>query len=152
MIFKYKRGLSTVVTTLIVILLVLIAIAIIWLVIGRLIGSGAEKVDLGKFTLSLELLSAKTSGTNDIEVVVKRKAGEGELTGINFILENANGETEIIKNDAIGSFQELEEKTFTITPTNLILTDIVKVSIAPIIKTSSGKEEALDIVSEIDVG
>ena len=43
-----KRGLSKVVTTLIVILLVLVAIGIVWVVVKDVITEGSEEVSTGK--------------------------------------------------------------------------------------------------------
>ena len=50
-----KKGLSTVVTTLIVILLVLVAIAIIWVVIRNVIESGAGQIDVRSTCLGIDL-------------------------------------------------------------------------------------------------
>ncbi|MBS3085561.1 hypothetical protein J4225_02650 [Candidatus Pacearchaeota archaeon] len=145
-----KRGLSTVVTTLIVILLVLVAIAVIWIVIRGVIESGTEQIGIGQFTIDMKITQAYIdSGAGGLIVSVQRNPGKGDLTGIRFIVENDGGQTEIIKADETTHasnfpFNELETKTFDI-PTSLTGT-ITKVSIAPIILTESGKEKDLDII------
>ena len=49
-----KRGMSTVIASLLVIILVLVAIAIVWLAIRGLIQKNAEKVSLSQFTIDLK--------------------------------------------------------------------------------------------------
>ena len=66
-----KRGMSTVITTLILIVLVLTAVAIIWAVISNMISEGTEDVGLGAFTISLDIEKI-TLKENTIDVQVKR--------------------------------------------------------------------------------
>ena len=61
-----KKGLSMVVTSLIIILLVLVAIGIIWVVVQNIITEGTEQVSLGKFTINLEIRSAKINTAGGI--------------------------------------------------------------------------------------
>ena len=60
-----KRGLSTVVTTLILILLVLVAIGIVWVVIKNVLSEGAEEVSLDKFTVDLEIKNCQADDSNN---------------------------------------------------------------------------------------
>ena len=46
-----KKGLSTIVITLIIILISLVAVGIIWVVVRNVIQTGTEQVALGQFTL-----------------------------------------------------------------------------------------------------
>ena len=46
-----KKGLSAVVTTLIIILLVLVAVGIIWVVVQNIVTEGAESISLELFTV-----------------------------------------------------------------------------------------------------
>jgi len=158
-----KKGLSTVVTTLIVILLVLVAIAVIWVVIRGVIERGTEQIGIGRFTIDMEIKSAtygdtpRTGTTTEtINVAVTRNPGKGDLTGINFILEDSAGQIETIKKDETNyasnfPFNELQTKTFTLKPTIILPTEITKVSIAPIIKTESGKAQDLEVMSKSNV-
>ena len=150
-----RRGLSMVVTSLIIILLVLVAIGIIWVVVQNIISEGSEQVSLGQFTIDLEI--KKVTITDDItlsqiDVVVKRNPGEGELMGVNFIVEG-NDVAEVYPinlEDAGLTLGELGQNTFPLDLTGTSFgsaSEIEKVSIAPILITSGGNEF---VGSEID--
>jgi len=84
-----KKGLSTVVTTLIIILLVLVAIGIIWVVISNVITQGSEQIFLDKFTMDLDLKNVNANnGSNTVTMDVKRNAGKGDLYGLKFIFND----------------------------------------------------------------
>ncbi len=143
-----KRGLSTVVTTLILILLVLVAIGIIWVVIENVITDNSEKISLGKFTTDLDIENAYAQG-NDMHVKIKRNPGEGDLVGIKFIFQGTTG-SEYFEEDT--TLKELEEQNFVFSLTNLAASTVEKVSIAPIFKLKSGKKFIGDIVKTYKTG
>ena len=134
-----KKGLSTVVTTLIIILLVLVAVGIVWVVISNLIREGVEEVSLGKFTIDLNIKDVKIQ-TDSIDVKIKRNPGKGELTGIKFLVSDGV-KTEVFEMPT--NMGELAEQTFTLDYDGLVK----EISIAPILKSESGKES---IGNEID--
>ena len=49
------KGLSDVVTTLVIILISLVAIGVVWVVIQNVIQKGSEQVELGRFLVNLKL-------------------------------------------------------------------------------------------------
>jgi hypothetical protein len=127
-----KRGLSTIVATLIVILLVLVAVAIVWTVLRNLIQKSTEEITLSKLTIDLKIDSVRI--TNDsASVKVKRNPGEGDIKGISFIIFDGFN-TKIIEKTGI-TLEPLERKTFVLNYTG----SIVKISIAPMFETESGK-------------
>ncbi len=67
-----KRGLSGVVTSLILILLVLVAVGIVWVVVKNIISEGSEQVSLGMFTVDLEIKNVKVN-EGGVDVKVERK-------------------------------------------------------------------------------
>lgn len=139
-----SKGLSTIVATLLIILLTLVAVGIIWIVIKNVISNGSEQASLGKFTLNLEIKSiSRDSNTNSMNVKIKRNTGEGEISGLAFIAYNGDG-TEIVKIENV-SLNQLEEKTFEIDLSDLNVTNLEKVSIAPIFTLESGKQITGDI-------
>lgn len=86
-----KKGLSTVVTTLIIILLVLVAIGIVWFVVGGLLENSAERIDvLSECPLiQLDIVSASTCNASECSVSVNRKDGDGETpAGIRMVVTN----------------------------------------------------------------
>lgn len=137
-----KRGLSEVVTTLIIILLVLVAIGVIWVVVQNLIKQGADEISTGgNFLVDLEITGVqKIPGDELYQVSVTRNPGAGNLEGLMFIFEGG-GKTDSIKNNtALG---ELDSEIFAVTNNsaynNAILYDLggsalEKVSVAPIFK------------------
>jgi hypothetical protein len=131
-----KKGLSTIVATLIIILLVLVAAGIIWVIVRNVIQGNAEQIDLGKLTLDLNI--EKVSFVeNNVSITLKRNAGVGEFVALAFIIEdgeNSDSFTEKV------SMNELEIRTFIFTLNNTNPDEITKIRIFPIFRLSSGKE------------
>jgi len=135
-----KRGLSTVVTTLILILLVFVAIGIVWVVIKNVLSEGVEGVFLEKFTVSLKIKNVEIDDSeNNISMRIKRNPGAGDLFGIKFIISNGTN-TEIIEIET--TMKELEEQTFILNYSGLVK----DVSIAPILRLGSGRISIGNIV------
>ena len=133
---RNQRGLSAIIVTLILILLSIVAVGIVWVVVTNILKSNTENVSsgVGQLSLNLELQNVLIRDTGEIDVIVKRNAGEGDLSGINFIVSDGKNSDVIERPETIN---ELETKTFTITSTDLNNAAFVKeVSIAPV---SGGK-------------
>ena len=136
-----KRGLSTVVTTLIIVLLVIVAIGIIWAVIGNLIRTGSEEVNTGRISLSIDIKNVKDvlGFPDQVEVTVKRNVGEGNLKDLKFVLDDGTN-TEVVTQENVG-LVELGEATYTFDKGMAIGTNIIKkVSVIPVYESSSGKK------------
>ncbi|MDD5012395.1 MAG: LamG domain-containing protein [Candidatus Nanoarchaeia archaeon] len=134
-----KKGLSTIIITLILILVSLVAIGIFWVVVNNLIKGGTENISgLGRFTLSAEIKGVSIdNSSNEITLSVERKAGAGEMAGIKFIFYS-DTDTEIVTEDI--ELEELAQKQFTF---HLVMNvnDVTTISIAPIF--SSGGEDSV---------
>ena len=143
-----KRGLSAIVATLIIILLTLVAVGIIWAVVRNILQSGAEEVELGQFTLDLQIKAVQVEDGDVTIVLIRRNQGQGEFVGMNFIFSDGQN-SEIIRENI--SLQELEEKTFTFTLTTISTSALKSVSVSPIYRTSSGKETIGSISDMFDV-
>ncbi len=128
-----KRGLSTIIVTLILIGLSLVAIGIFWVIIRDMINRQASGISLEKLTVSMDIENVYSPGGNNISVQVKRNTGKGEIIGIKFIFYNET-DNEVFSGNT--SLKELEIKTFTFI-LNMNVTEIEKVSIAPIFKSNS---------------
>ncbi|GBE19501.1 hypothetical protein BMS3Abin17_00224 [archaeon BMS3Abin17] len=140
-----KKGLSTIVTTLLIILLVLVAAGMVWSVVKNIISEGAEGISLGRTTLGLEIISLEIKDSS-IDVRIKRNIGEGDLIGVRFSLKD-NESSEIIEKPT--TMQELEERTFTLRQAEFSLVNLrnlTEISIAPILGTGSGKQTIGDLV------
>ena len=82
-----KRGLSTIVATLIIILLVLVAVGLIWVVVRNVIQDSAEQVQLGRFTLDLSIEQVQLN-ENQVSVKLKRNAGDGDFVALKFVVDD----------------------------------------------------------------
>ena len=90
---RNTKGLSTVVTTLIIILLVFVAIGIVWAVVQGIFGKAEDKIDIQSLcmgvTLSVE--EATCTGTPlTCSVQVKQFGGEA-INGVKIVFSNAAG-------------------------------------------------------------
>ena len=83
-----KRGVSDVITTVLMILLVIAAIGILWLVVSRFVRTGTEGVGSASDCLStdLEIVSANNVNGNSLSASVKRNSGDGSISEIKFFV------------------------------------------------------------------
>jgi hypothetical protein len=147
-IIKNQKGLSAIVSTLIIILLVLVAVGIIWVVVRNLVQEGAEEIDLGRFTLDLEIKRAQIENGDVTVVVVRRNPGQGNYIGMNFVFFDGIN-SEIIRENT--TLQELEERSFTFTLTEISTDSLETISVAPIFELSSGEESVGDVADSFEV-
>jgi hypothetical protein len=126
------RGLSTIIATLLIILLVMVSVAIVWGVVRSLIKTNAESISLGKFTISLEIVSIRQTA-EDVNIKVKRNVGEGEVESLIFSIFDGE-DTHIFEIENV-SLKELETKTFVVDYQG----DIVSVSVYPVFLGGNGK-------------
>ena len=160
--FSNKKGISEVVTVLLIVLLVLAAIAIVWQVVMPLINKTANEVTAGCVALNLNIESAICAYDNEsnaeIAVTLKRNTGGDDIKSLNFIVYDTQNSMKFLFGDeSIDDIdgeipQILEKKTFTIYVTNLSETltpeDISKIAIAPVIPTDSGDKLCGEIASK----
>ena len=141
------KGLSTVVTTLLIILLSLVAIGIIWVVVKNLIGNAATEISFDKFSLNLGISNAYIDGS-EVKVAVRRSAGAGSLSGVYFIFHNGTSSSSVKRNIAL---KELEEKTFTFNSSEVGGIDNVElVSVSPVY-LNSGTDVILGITDTAEI-
>ena len=131
-----KRGISGIILTILMIVLALFAVGIVWTIIQNIISEESESIELGLSRLDVEIQGVKIEDDN-ITVDVKRKVGQGNLTGLKFIF--SDGENTEDKEREV-SLKELEEKSFSFALDELNISEIEKVSIAPVFLSSSGEE------------
>lgn len=81
-----KRGLSDVVTTVLIILLVLAAVAIIWGYLGNTLNKAGSQITSACLTLDLKAVSCKSSAT-EANISYQRNSGEGNLINVTAIFD-----------------------------------------------------------------
>ncbi len=145
---KKRRGLSSIVTRLIIILLVIVLIGVIWVVVEGVLQSTSTSINLQQYTLNLKIESAKLSSNNSsIAVTVGREAGAGNFSAIDFIFSNGNESKTIRRN---GSIQELGNKNYNFLLSEIGLNNLDEVSIAPVL-TSYGRTAVGNILYTISL-
>ena len=115
-----KKGVSDVVTAVLLILLVVAAVGILWAVVQSLVSDSTGNV--GSSTICLtNTFSIESAIDNNINTVVKIKKTQGsdEITGINFFVDGASKDATETDVPSLG-----ETETFTLTVTNVIGKDI----------------------------
>ena len=133
--FKDKRGLSTIVVTLILIVLSLVAVGVIWVVVSNLLNTGTQQAtsSFGQIFLNLKVQNVNIKSNGDVDVTVQRNSGAGDLKAINFIVSDGT-DSKVIKQ--ITSLQELGTQTFTLPYSTLGSMAIKIISLAPVINSN----------------
>ncbi len=118
-----KRGMSAVVTTLIIILLVIVALGIIWVVVKNVIQGGVSQVELSQKCQEVEIQATKlvnttTDGTGYNLTLTRTGTGD-EIGGIKVVFFNDATNSEVIEfGDAL---EPLETSTQTLTLTTPVV-------------------------------
>ncbi len=135
-----KRGLSEVVTTVLIILLVLVAIGIIWAAVRPTIESSGSRISGDCLTLQLETVSCAfsdngvTPGLYDVSVM--RNVGVGNLQAIKLIF---NDGTSTLVLEQASTIDELNTANFNNVLTGL--TGTVTVKSAGVVGLSGGSTQ-----------
>lgn len=139
-----KKGISTIIATIMMILFVLIAAGVVWVIIQNLLTEQTEDISSGLERITLSIVEDSITLTDtQISLVITRDIGEGNLAKIKIILYNENDESYSENIDAGKLTEELGSQKFTISKGGFAT--IKKISIAPI-SESSGKESVGRIV------
>lgn len=104
---KNKKGLSTIVATLIIILLVLVATGIIWVVVRNVIQGGSEDVEINAKCLDSQVVATQTTRTefgnpavqysnNTVKVTLERLGGNDEIGGVNIVFTDIDEQSNFI--------------------------------------------------------
>lgn len=131
-----KRGLSTLVATLLIILVSLVAVAVIWLVISSVLQKQSQQILTGQSNVALQIQKVQVEPDNvTMDVTVKRDPGEGNFTAMNLIFSDGKNSEAVEENVTLA---QLGEQTFIVTPSNI--KNVKTVSVAPILSQSSSQE------------
>ena len=136
---KNKKGLSAVVTTLIIILLVLVAIGIVWVVVRNIVEEGTSEVAIKVKCLDVDVRAIAVNCTDPAacSVTVKRNAGGEEIAGVKLVFyEGATGGNVVSYDQPIVALA-----TTTITGTDSGLTTPDKVEVTAYFKNDAGEEQ-----------
>ena len=147
-----KRGLSTIVTTLLIILLSIVAIAVVWVVIANVVQSGTEQIALGQKCINVNFNSVSVlpvfGQAGSYSVTLSRGSGGDPIAGVKVTVFNADNENSDILEFGSG-LNVLETKTQTII-TNIINAN--KFDITPYFTDSSGNEQLCPQTKSFSLG
>jgi len=130
-----KKGVSTVVVSILLVLVAIMAVVIIWQILKPAIKKSTEQTDIALFTVNLKIIKAEILDDVQMKIIIKRGVGKGNLSKIRVILFNNNQDSQIyVANE---NLRELETKTF-IFP--LEIANPTKVEIYPVVNVK-GKEK-----------
>ncbi|MBU4308751.1 MAG: hypothetical protein KJ566_03070 [Nanoarchaeota archaeon] len=140
---KNTKGLSGVITTLIIILLVIAAIGIIWAVVNPFIKDSGEEFDTTTKCLNVGVEPTKLSCEDGIcNVTVQRSAGEDEITGVKLIFYDTNEENTYI-NTTSENIVKSAIKTYSFIDT--AFTGVSKVEVAAYFTDASGNDASCQV-------
>jgi FlaG/FlaF family flagellin (archaellin) len=107
-----KRGLSDVVTTVLIVLLTIVAIAILWSFLQPMFTNSGKQVQTQQecLALSLEVTNCDSVATYS-NVTVKRNPGVATLKEVKLIFERSDGSTQVVT-DSTNLPLELETKLY----------------------------------------
>ncbi len=104
-----KRGLSDVVTVLIIVLISLVAIAILWFTVSKLVGDTSEKITFSPYSNEIKLTQVER-GLSAAIITLSRTSGKDNLTKLKFVsYTETSSNTFEIENPGL---EILETKTF----------------------------------------
>jgi len=116
---KNKKGLSTIVTTLIIVALSLVAVGVVWLVVNNIVNQQTSSIDYSAKCLNLEFRAiAGTECAEFVEnttlstctVIIQREKGDDAIGGIRLIFSDTSGASPIVlkQSDEAGNIATTE--------------------------------------------
>jgi len=111
-----KKGLSTIVATLLIILLTLVAVGIIWIVVRSVVQGGSQQMSIDTMCIQANVVATQVNNAtpSDFSVTLNRQGGEDEIGGVKLVFTNEDGSTNDI-HDISGNIQALQTITRTVT-------------------------------------
>ncbi len=143
---KTKRGLSDIVTNVLIILLVLVAVSIIWVFLRPVIQQGAGGLEGAGDCFSIQLDAVSCDAGTDT-VVVKRGVGSGELSGVAIVITDDSSNS-YVHRDSDVTLDELGSLSVDATDTRDIQTSDT-VSVAALVQGSEGERTCSVSAAEI---
>ncbi|MCW8966839.1 MAG: LamG domain-containing protein [Candidatus Pacearchaeota archaeon] len=137
-----SRGMSQIITTVIMIGIVLVAVGVVWVVVQNIIGEGLQDVSLGSLKISMNIENVRVTD-DGIDVRVKRNSGEANLVGLNFIVSDGE-DTEVFEVET--DMKELATQTFSLDYDGFV----ESVEVAPVLANDEGREKVYDSVNTYD--
>jgi hypothetical protein len=155
---KNKRGVSGVVTTILIVAISLVVVGILVVFVNEFLINESSKIRLDKITTGMKIESATISLENETATLkIVRDQGEGNVTGVKIIVED--DKNAISFDQEVGEIKELEKRTvrLDLAGTIIVPSKIKRISIAPILYSATsgltfGQEYTLETNDLIKIG
>ena len=140
-----KRGLSTIVVTLIIILISLVAVGIVWVVVRNLINSGTQGVEVSSKCLNINVeataVNCSSVGSSRICDVALKRTGTGSdaIAGVKLVFKNTTAGTSSLLVNVAGNIEPLVGKIQT--GINTTLSGANRVEVTAFFKDASGNDQ-----------
>jgi flagellin-like protein len=145
---KNKKGLSGIVTTLIIILLVFVAVGVIWAVVGDLLDTSTDSITSSSNCLAIQVSVEGYNFTDgEYELTIKRSgSGKDEEIGLYVQFENSTQSGD--EQDFGETFSQGEKKTQSFTPG---VTNATKIIITPFFIEENGNKARCPSPEEFEI-
>lgn len=107
----HRRGLSSIVTNVLIILLIIVLIGLIAGFLFPFLRESTDESPIDCYTVKLEPVSCTTytlDQTNVAEIIVGRKPGPSAVTGIEFLFQNSEGQITRVNHTTVPTSQYIE--------------------------------------------
>ena len=145
---KNKKGLSVVISTLIIILLVLVAIGIIWVVVQGIVEEGGAQVEAKARCIGVDLkiksVGTCIAGSISCDVTIERGTGGGDIDGVRVVV--TDGATSLTGDGAV--LDVFDTVTISATGSSALGSAATTAKVAALITDDAGEEVVCDIVTE----
>ncbi len=134
-----NRGLSDVITTVLIILLVLAGVMIIWVFVYPFLTNTGEQINIDALTAKVDIVrnSVQLEENGNISFVVKYNRGESDIEGVFVILEDEKGNTKRIQRNF--SLNILETKRINTNYLEHNLQSLSSISVYPFFISDKGE-------------
>jgi len=139
-----KRGMSAVITTLIIILLVIVALGIIWIVIRNVIQGSVEQVELAQKCRTINLEAKKMEdkgGGTSYDITLTYQGTGDEIAGVKITLFNTTDDTNSNLLDFTDNMKPLETQTMNSMPLTEAVIAANQIEMTPYFLNEVGEEE-----------
>ena len=140
-----KKGQANIIVIVLISLIAIVAVTIVWNIVNPLVREKSEEVEIGKFSVNLDITDVAVFETGASKVSLKRGAG-GEIDSLKFVFYDESGNSEVKSVESLG---ELETKTYSFSP--LGIEKIRSVSVFPVIGNQAGMESRSEIKNILEV-
>lgn len=143
--FGDKRGLSTIVVTLIIILISLVAVGIVWVVVRNVIQGGTKTIESNANCITVDVeatsVNCSSAGVSRICDVTLQRSGTGTdaIGGVKLVFKNATAGTSSGLISVAGDIQPLLTKTQT--GINTTISNVDTVEVTAFFRDASGNDQ-----------